>query len=286
MLGQDRHEAILRSHLEKLGCSVELGTELQSFEADSDHVIAHITTSTPDGKATQATIDVRWLVGADGAHSIVRKKLGLSFLGDTIDSERMIVGDIRVNNLSREVVSCMLDYFYGVSCMLPSSGTCGETIHQSCTSNSPHQSFHAYSSTYRIVLIPSETPNDDRFSFLMSGHQLDVEAVGVKREGIINRITSYTGKDDFEFGELIWSSVWVIAYILNETQLADQHMLLLHTFHRKPTYEWSILSAKAVFLLLEVGPLWPYYDLALIATPIDSAHVHSPTGGQVCCALS
>ena len=35
-------EGILRSHLEKYGCSVELGTELQSFEDDGERVFAKL----------------------------------------------------------------------------------------------------------------------------------------------------------------------------------------------------------------------------------------------------
>ena len=42
MIGQDHHEAALRSHLQKLGCVVKLGTELILFEVKIELI--------PDGK--------------------------------------------------------------------------------------------------------------------------------------------------------------------------------------------------------------------------------------------
>jgi 2-polyprenyl-6-methoxyphenol hydroxylase-like FAD-dependent oxidoreductase len=37
-----------------------------------------------------------WLVGTDGAHSIIRKILALTFLGETRKADKMVVGDIQV----------------------------------------------------------------------------------------------------------------------------------------------------------------------------------------------
>jgi 2-polyprenyl-6-methoxyphenol hydroxylase-like FAD-dependent oxidoreductase len=47
---------------------------------------------------------VPWLVGTDGAHSIVRKTLGLSFLGETLFADELVIGDIKVRKgLDHEV---------------------------------------------------------------------------------------------------------------------------------------------------------------------------------------
>lgn len=102
-LGQDRHEAMLRSELEKHNCFVELGTELQSFEHHADQVVAHIST-TRDGVEHTETTKFAWLVGTDGAHSVVRKQLGLSFLGESIKMDPFAVADIHVKKgLAKDV---------------------------------------------------------------------------------------------------------------------------------------------------------------------------------------
>jgi 2-polyprenyl-6-methoxyphenol hydroxylase-like FAD-dependent oxidoreductase len=94
MLGQQHHEMILRSHLEKMGTVVEFGSELKGFEQFEDHVKVQIVRRSHGEESLEET-QVPWLVGADGAHSTVRKTLALSFLGET-QGDEMVVGDIKV----------------------------------------------------------------------------------------------------------------------------------------------------------------------------------------------
>ena len=96
MLGQHHHEKILRSHLEKLGTTVEFGSELKGFEQFEDRVTVQIVRRS-HGEESLEEIEVPWLVGTDGARSIVRKTLALPFLGETRQADEMIVGDIKVN---------------------------------------------------------------------------------------------------------------------------------------------------------------------------------------------
>ena len=105
MLGQNYHEKILRSHLEKMGTVVEFGSELKGFEQFEDHVTVQIVRRAhASGEESLEETQVPWLVGADGARSIVRKTLALSFLGETREADEMIVGDIKVKaGLDREV---------------------------------------------------------------------------------------------------------------------------------------------------------------------------------------
>ncbi|EIW84673.1 hypothetical protein CONPUDRAFT_116825 [Coniophora puteana RWD-64-598 SS2] len=99
-IGQCNVERILRSHLEKLGCCVEYGVELLSFEQNEERVL--VQTATKDG--TSEKIKVQYIVGADGARGVVRKQLGLTFLGETHDETRIVTGDIRFKctELSRD----------------------------------------------------------------------------------------------------------------------------------------------------------------------------------------
>ncbi|EEB99443.1 hypothetical protein MPER_00884 [Moniliophthora perniciosa FA553] len=94
MFGQEDHLATLREILAKeYDCHVELSTELVSFTPHPDHVVARIRNS-----KTSAEEEVRfdWLLGTDGAHSVVRKQLGLTFLGETVDEVTLAIGDIEV----------------------------------------------------------------------------------------------------------------------------------------------------------------------------------------------
>ena len=74
---------------------VEFGSELKGFEQFEDHVTVRIIHRS-NGEESLEETQVPWLVGTDGAHSIVRKTLALSFLGETREANEMIVGDIKV----------------------------------------------------------------------------------------------------------------------------------------------------------------------------------------------
>ena len=62
---------ILREELAMHGVQVERGVRLAGFEQDADGV-----TATLAGDAGEQTVRAAYLVGADGAHSAVRKGLG------------------------------------------------------------------------------------------------------------------------------------------------------------------------------------------------------------------
>ena len=89
-MGQDRFEALLVEHLERLGGTVERGVELRNFTQDATKVSAELVKV--DGSIEHA--DFEFLVGCDGGHSPVRHILNLSFLGETREGEGMFVGDI------------------------------------------------------------------------------------------------------------------------------------------------------------------------------------------------
>ncbi len=111
MLGQDRHEEILREHLARYGVTVELGTELVSFEQFPDRVVSRVV-KTRDGQQTEESVESQWLIGAEGAHSVVRKTLGLTFLGETRKGDDLVVGDIHVKKpLLDRTVCCGFAFF-------------------------------------------------------------------------------------------------------------------------------------------------------------------------------
>ncbi|WP_141953587.1 FAD-dependent monooxygenase [Actinoallomurus bryophytorum] len=93
MLPQWRTERILRDRLAELGVRVE-HAELTGFEQDADGVTAVL-----DGTRQ---VRAAYLVGSDGGRSLVRKRLGVGFEGETHETERMLIADVRTDDLDRE----------------------------------------------------------------------------------------------------------------------------------------------------------------------------------------
>ena len=98
MVPQSQTEEILRDRLHELGGQVEFGTALISFTQDQDSI--HATLSSGD------TIETQYLIGCDGARSVVRKTLGLHLIGETIqeksNQEKLhLVADLEINGLDR-----------------------------------------------------------------------------------------------------------------------------------------------------------------------------------------
>ncbi|MEV4946489.1 FAD-dependent monooxygenase [Streptomyces sp. NPDC053755] len=95
-LPQYETERILEDHLARFGTRIERRTELVSFRQDETGVTARL--NSPAGAAGTGTEEVRcrYLVGCDGAHSAVRKGLGLSFEGGAFPEEYML-GDLQVD---------------------------------------------------------------------------------------------------------------------------------------------------------------------------------------------
>jgi 2-polyprenyl-6-methoxyphenol hydroxylase-like FAD-dependent oxidoreductase len=91
LIPQFRVEQILRDALPS--GTVEYGTPLTSFSQDDDGVTAVLGSE---------TVRAKYLVGCDGGKSFVRKHLGVQFVGETREDQRMLVGDVRVSGLDRD----------------------------------------------------------------------------------------------------------------------------------------------------------------------------------------
>jgi len=97
LMPQYRTDSVLHDRLEQLGGHVEYGRELTGFEQDGTSVTATVL-----GDDGPERITARYLVGADGGSSAVRKHLGLGFLGETDDQDRMLIVDAVTTGLSRD----------------------------------------------------------------------------------------------------------------------------------------------------------------------------------------
>jgi putative polyketide hydroxylase len=77
-ISQSLLEPLLKSRAQELGSDLLFGTEMISFEQDTDGVTA-ILSDRDTGKKT--TVRARYLVAADGARSKVRERLGIHMAG-------------------------------------------------------------------------------------------------------------------------------------------------------------------------------------------------------------
>lgn len=96
MVPQFLTEAAMRERLAELGQRPEYGVELEGFVQDPEGVTARIGSS--EGVTSLRT---RYLVGADGGGSLVRRAINIGFPGKSLDI-RAVVADVFVEGLSRD----------------------------------------------------------------------------------------------------------------------------------------------------------------------------------------
>ncbi|HET6183493.1 MAG TPA: FAD-dependent monooxygenase [Acetobacteraceae bacterium] len=113
-LPQWRTEELLAEHLMSLGGYVEQGVEALTDEDSDDGVL--MTLRHPDGREERAWF--RFVLGASGAHSIVRHNMHLSLSGTTYGG-RFIAADVRVRLKAEPEESVMLVGPTGFALMVP-----------------------------------------------------------------------------------------------------------------------------------------------------------------------
>ena len=86
---QTETERVLGDHLQSLGVIVERGVELVGLAQDGG--AAELTVRHDDGSTEQ--VSTSWVIGADGAHSTVRKMVGTKLAGSFV-GERFLLGDV------------------------------------------------------------------------------------------------------------------------------------------------------------------------------------------------
>lgn len=92
LIAQWRLEEILRARLAGHGVRVELGREVVGLVEEADG--HHVDVTFAEGRAERA----RFVVGCDGAHSPVRKLLGITFDGTTAEDQVMVSGDVELDH--------------------------------------------------------------------------------------------------------------------------------------------------------------------------------------------
>jgi 2-polyprenyl-6-methoxyphenol hydroxylase-like FAD-dependent oxidoreductase len=102
-VSQAETERVLAERLSALGGNVERGVCLERFVQDETGVAA--TLRHADGR--EEKVRARYLVGADGAHSAVRKGAGLSFEGDRYPHD-FLLADVTLDDVPHDRLSFYL----------------------------------------------------------------------------------------------------------------------------------------------------------------------------------
>src|SRR5262245_44208040 len=95
MVPQFLTEAAMRERLAELGQRPQYGIELEGFAQDAGGVSANIRSA-----AGVTSFRARYLVGADGGGSLVRRALNIGFPGRSLDI-RAVVADVSIEGLGR-----------------------------------------------------------------------------------------------------------------------------------------------------------------------------------------
>jgi 2-polyprenyl-6-methoxyphenol hydroxylase-like FAD-dependent oxidoreductase len=103
IIPQWRTEQILRSRLESLGGTVELGHELHGMDQDPRGVTATVTSA-----GGSERVRARFVIGCDGGHSAVRRLLGLRMTG-LAKTQHFVLGDVEIDGLDRDTSYAWFD---------------------------------------------------------------------------------------------------------------------------------------------------------------------------------
>lgn len=113
---QDDHERLLGAKLREAGVEIEWDTALTGLTQDDDGVDAAL-----DSPTGPQTLRAPYLFGADGAHSAVRRALGIGFPGG--DYEQLFyVADVEAAAAGREMVMSLDAHGFALSLPVRSSG--------------------------------------------------------------------------------------------------------------------------------------------------------------------
>jgi 2-polyprenyl-6-methoxyphenol hydroxylase-like FAD-dependent oxidoreductase len=153
-------ERRLRERLAELGHAVEYGHALVGFEQDADGVTATIEGAWP--------VRAKYLVGADGGSSFVRKALGIEFPGKTL-GVRALVADVRVDGL-------------------------------------PWDFWHRWDQDKEAQVSLCPLYGTDLFQ-CQAAVPFDVD-VDLSPEGLTALLRERTGRDDIVIREVVWGSVY------------------------------------------------------------------------------
>ncbi|CAA7262016.1 unnamed protein product [Cyclocybe aegerita] len=169
-LSQDQLEDILIQHLKQHGIVIEYGKGLINIEQTEDNVISTVATfRNGQQMEEQEKVTSQFLLGTDGARGVSRKLLGLTFQGETRDTDGMVWGDVEIDGLTS-------DYWH----------------------------IWGKPGVYTIMARPI-TPDGKKFGIGITGQNFDPRDLA-DEEKAKEFILKETGRTDIKFGKFTWLS--------------------------------------------------------------------------------
>ncbi|PIK72721.1 monooxygenase, partial [Methylobacterium frigidaeris] len=95
-LPQDETERVLTRHLARFGIAIERGAVLSALRQDAEEDAAGVTARIARADGSAEEVRLAYVVGCDGAHSAVRRLLGIAFEGEAYPWPFML-GDVRID---------------------------------------------------------------------------------------------------------------------------------------------------------------------------------------------
>jgi 2-polyprenyl-6-methoxyphenol hydroxylase-like FAD-dependent oxidoreductase len=118
LIQQSETERLLEQHLAGLGVEVERQVELGKFEQNADGVTCNLMHADRD----EERMEVSWLIACDGAHSTVRRGLGMSFEGRTRLND-WVLADVHLSGMEGPPAVNIHWHAEGVLALFPLGGT-------------------------------------------------------------------------------------------------------------------------------------------------------------------
>lgn len=262
MLEQSKTERILLDHLQSLGVTVEWGRELQTFERQADSVLAQIRHAT----GGLETITTRYLVGADGAHSSVRRQLGLPFRGATSE-QSFVLADAAVEGaVAHDAVNVSL-LPTGIAAFFPLPGQQHFRVlgaipaDQVQAEGVDRAQFEAAYNTYLQQMgVQARIYNVDWFTQFRVHHRIvDTFQVGnVFLAGDAAHIHSPAGGQGMNTGLLDAANLaWKLAMVVQ--QQADPSLLASYHQERFPFAQQLVNTVDRVFMIISSTAPWAQF---------------------------
>ena len=183
-------ERVLRDRLTELGHAPVYDHELVGVDQDADSVTARI--ATPSG---QRTVQARYLVGADGGSSFVRRAMDIDFPGKTL-GVRAIAADVFVDGITADFWHTWAPGSPGQVSLCPLYGT-------------------------------------DMFS-LQGPVPFDVDVVDLSPDGLTALLRARTGRDDLTIRAVSWASAFEMKSRLAGTYRRGRVLLAGDAAHCHP----------------------------------------------------
>ncbi|KAI5121033.1 hypothetical protein M0805_008609 [Coniferiporia weirii] len=169
-LGQWRHQAILRKHVEALGGKIEFGSTLVNIRQNNSRATAEIT-KLFDGKEVTEKAEFAYIVGADGARSTVRKSCGVDFVGETREEGMLYIVDVRLEGLGGED-----KYIWG--------------------------------DLKTTLLSIRHTAEPRLFQIFFTGKEVDFSSLKPDKESVQKEIEKVTHRTDIKVTDVVWQGEW------------------------------------------------------------------------------